>query len=464
MSGSASSGAGFAQVGRLAAEREGKTVRWNRRGAEDAQVAASVRALLEKDLGVEEAVQIALLNNPSLQATFEEIGIAQADLVQSGLLRNPVFHLGAQFGGGGTRLDYSAVASFLDVLRIPMRRRVAAIDLHRATLRAADAVLVLARDVRVAYWTVVARTQTYEVQGTAMDALEAAAELARRQHAAGNITDLDRMTEEDAALQAGLDRTRSAALLQSDREALARLLGLCGNATEWRVTGRLPDVPAAEPPLEQLERVAACQRLDLAAAREEVRAIAAGIPLTGIAPWSGSSFGVSGERDVDGQNVLGPDVTLEVPLFDTGRAAAARENARFRQAEHRYRALEIDVRSEVREARTRLLAAREIAMQYRDVVLPRRRRGTELWQAQFNAMLEGPYRLLQAKRDEIEAGRAWIDASRDYWVARADLERAVGGRLPPPAAVLAAPTPIPTSAPSPVPEPTPPAPKHKHGG
>jgi cobalt-zinc-cadmium efflux system outer membrane protein len=44
-------------------------------------------------------------------------------------------------------------------------------------------------------------------------------------------------------------------------------------------------------------------------------------------------------------------------------------------------------------------------------------------------MLKSPYDLLLAKQNEISAERGYIDALRDYWIARADLERAVGGTL-----------------------------------
>ena len=63
-------------------------------------------------------------------------------------------------------------------------------------------------------------------------------------------------------------------------------------------------------------------------------------------------------------------------------------------------------------------------------VLPLRHQIVRETQLQYNAMRAGVFQLLQAKRDEIDAGREYVESLRDYWVARADLERAVGGRLP----------------------------------
>jgi hypothetical protein len=62
-------------------------------------------------------------------------------------------------------------------------------------------------------------------------------------------------------------------------------------------------------------------------------------------------------------------------------------------------------------------------------MLPLRREITEGFQRQNNAMLEGAFALLAAKREEVEAGRAYIEATRDYWVARARLEAIMAGRM-----------------------------------
>ncbi len=82
--------------------------------------------LLGRELDIEAAVEVALLRNRHLQALYEDLRIAQADLVQAGLLRNPIFHLEALFseGGGGTSLGLEQ--EFLSFLYLPLRKRVAA--------------------------------------------------------------------------------------------------------------------------------------------------------------------------------------------------------------------------------------------------------------------------------------------------------------------------------------------------
>ena len=61
-------------------------------------------------------------------------------------------------------------------------------------------------------------------------------------------------------------------------------------------------------------------------------------------------------------------------------------------------------------------------------MLPLRHEITEQTQRQYNAMLVGAFQLLQAKQAEFEAGVASIDALRDYWIARTELEQIQSGR------------------------------------
>ena len=89
-----------------------------------------------------------------------------------------------------------------------------------------------------------------------------------------------------------------------------------------------------------------------------------------------------------------------------------------------------DTDAAVRSAWARYDGARRRAVQLRTSVLPARRRVLVESQLQVNAMAMPVFALLQAKQSEIDAAQMYLDALRDYWSARADLERATGGVLP----------------------------------
>ena len=156
---------GFADVQRMVGERTGLTVHWDQGTPEDQAVKDHIQLLLQEPLTAKTAVQIALLNNPVLQATYEELGIAQADLVQAGLLQNPVF-IGSWRSSSHTSVlnsEYAFVQNFLDLFLLPLRKKLAAAQFEQAKLRVSDAVLGFSVQVRTAYYTLQGTEQVHKM-------------------------------------------------------------------------------------------------------------------------------------------------------------------------------------------------------------------------------------------------------------------------------------------------------------
>jgi outer membrane protein, heavy metal efflux system len=424
----------FAQVQSLAVDRLGKRVQWKGHSAADRAVDAAVHDLLARPLTADAAVQVALLNNAKLQATFEELGIAQADLVQAGLLKNPVLDLSIRFPNvppSKTYLDFAVAENFLDVFLIPARKRIAAAQLQQAKARVANEVLDLAAQTAAAFYAWQGAAQRVELFGTIHDAAAASLDAATRLRQAGNTTELAYLGERAQADRAKVDLANARVDAADARERLNALMGIADDQLNWTAAGRLPDVPSGEVRAEGLESLAVHQRQDLAAARSEVLTQARVYGVTVDTRFFASAdVGVEAERETDGQWRIGPTLAVPIPLFDQGQAAIPRARAVLRQSEQRYAALAIDIRSQVRAARTRLLNARSTAGFYHDEILPTQQRLLDQTQLQYNGMLVGVFQLLQAKRDAIDAAVQYVNALQSYWTARAELERAIGGRLP----------------------------------
>jgi cobalt-zinc-cadmium efflux system outer membrane protein len=446
-------GPAFQGASALAHDHTGYQVTWNQNTDDDRQAAAAVRQLLSHDLTTASAVQIALLNNPGLQATFENIGIAQADLVQAGLLRNPQFAASWRFpdrAPSQTDAEYSISQNFLDLLIIPLRKKVAAADLQRTQASVAHAVVTLVAAVKEACYRVQAQQQLISRLELIVDMNHTAAQLATRQHAAGTINDLTLANHEIIYSQSQLDLTQAHMALTADREKLTRLLGLWGPDAAWKMTADLPAIPEHEIPLDHLESLAIRQRLDFAAQRQSVEALGHALGLSEDFRYLATvTVGVSTEHSSDGQNVTGPTLDLELPIFDQGQARIARLQGQYRQARRELIQMAIDIRSDVRETRDRVVAERDLARFYGRTLLPQRIKILQLTQLQYNGMLMGVYDLILAKQNEMTTEYAYIQAWRDYWISRAQLESAVGGRLPAPAPATA-PATLPTASPAPM--------------
>ena len=434
IAGCASPQASLDKVRETIAGRTGQRVQWLRGGPEDAEAERAVQSLLQRELTANYAVQIALLNNRSLQARFEEIGISQADLVDAGLLTNPEFAASWRFPDRspyGTNAEYSITKDLLDLIVIPIRKRFAAAQLAQTETRIAHEVLTLAADVKTAFYTLQARQQLLGRLNAIAGISETAADFTKSLHAAGNTSDLDLANQQGSYEQSRLDVAQTTLQVRSDRERLNRLLGLWGANTNWKIADHLPDIPAHEVSLAHLESLAIAQRLDLEAARMNVNLIGQSLALrtrTRFLP-AGIKVGVDTERETDGQRVTGPTLNLELPIFNQGQGAIAKLTAQYRQAERELEASAINARSEVREARDQLIAGRDVTSYIGQRLLPTRQQALNLTLQQYNFMLKGAYDLLLAKQNEVAAERSYVEAWRDYWIARAEQERAVGGNL-----------------------------------
>ena len=208
-------------------------------------------------------MQVALLNNRELQALYAELGVAQADLVQAGLLKNPVFDGAVLFplAGGPVKLELSVAMGFLDIFYLPLRKRVAAAQFEEAKLQVTGAVLDFAATVRGAFYRHQADEQMLELLQTIVQALAIAFEVAQRLHAAGNITDLDLARERALAgggeIAAPSRRDRGA---PEPGAAEHRRWGSGGQQTAWHIDRRLPDIPAQPLPFDGLEASSAPRR------------------------------------------------------------------------------------------------------------------------------------------------------------------------------------------------------------
>jgi cobalt-zinc-cadmium efflux system outer membrane protein len=425
--------AGFSDVGAAVETRSGKRVVWNLGTELDAHAAEEVRALLvENALTVEEAVQVALLNNRDLQALYAELGVAQADLVQAGLLKNPVFDAGLHLltTGGGPRPDLSAAMDFLDVFYRPLRRRVAAALFEDAKLRVTGAVLDFAATVRAAFYRHQAGEQRLELLQTVVQALAASFDVSQRLHAAGNITDLD-LARERALFEEEKVQLRAAEVAaRQTREQMNAVMGLWGEQTAWRIERRLPDLPTQPLPLDGLEAQALRQSLDLASARQRILVVGEQLGVTRATALVPEAFlGAGGELE-GGEWAYGPEFSVPIPLFDQGQARIGLAAAELRRAQQEYYALGVRLRATARAVREGVQGAQDRALYYRDILLPLRERIVHDTQLQYNAMQIGVIDLLRAREQQMQAAIAYVDTLLDYWLARTELEQLLSGRVP----------------------------------
>jgi len=412
--------------------RTGESIVWKADARLERDAQKAVDTLLSRDLTVRSAIQVTLLANPSLQAELEDLGIAQADWVQAGLLRNPSF-------GGSFRFPIDAelpiveaqlMTGITDLLFRGQRQSIAARSLEGTRYRVAAAVVRHVYETKVAFYGLVAAQQTLEMRRVVAESAETALALARKQHEAGTIRDLDLANEESLVAQIQIDLSRAEAELVKEREHLNRTMGLFGKRTAWSTRVVLPLPPKEEPPLDHVESFAVARRVDLRAARADVEVLSAALAYAKNTRWIGGLEAGVAYKSESGAHFVGPGVNVELPIFDTKATSIAKLEAELRKAKRREESMAIDARSEVRELRARLAVARRISESYGMRIVPLREKVVALSQEQYDAMLLGVFQLIVAKQQELHAYRESIEALRDYWVLRSELEYRAGGLLP----------------------------------
>jgi outer membrane protein, heavy metal efflux system len=207
---------------------------------------------------------------------------------------------------------------------------------------------------------------------------------------------------------------------------------LWGPDVNWLLADELPEIPRSELPSGGLEHLAISQRLDLQADYLSVESQAKNLGLTKSFRFLGAlDFGGESERETDAQTRTGPTFAIELPIFNQGQARIARGEAALRQAQDRLETLAVDVRSQIREFRDELVTKREIARSYQEELLPVQRRILSESLRNYNAMQINDFELFTIKAEEERTEREYVEAVRDYWITRTQLEEAVGGNLNP---------------------------------
>lgn len=422
---------GFGEVEKATAERIGAPVQlaWARQPEDLDRIAQRVNQLLGKPLSMNDAVQVALLNNRGLQAAYAELGITEAEIVQAGRLPNPGFSFGRMTKGDEIELERGLHINLARLIAMPLVQRVEARRLEQVRTTVAMQVLSLAADTRKAWVQAVAAEESVRYSRQVMQAAEASAELARRMAQVGNFNKLQQAREQGFYADAALNLARAEQQHRAARERLTRLMGLWGAQTTFKLPERLPDLPTQPRDLPDIERTALAQRLDVAAARSGAEATARNLGLTRTTRFVNVlELGLVRNSSNEGPTQKGWEIGFELPLFDWGGARVARAEAVYMQALHRAAETAINARSEVREAYGAYRSAWDIAKHQRDEIVPLKARISEENLLRYNGMLIGVFELLADARSQIASVNGAIDAQRDFWIAQADLDMALVGK------------------------------------
>ncbi|MEE9294993.1 MAG: TolC family protein [Phycisphaerae bacterium] len=400
---------------------------------DDALVAEMVDVLSQDGTTAAEAVEICLLNNPTLHAAFMGVGMARADVVQAGLFTNPFIGISARFpdGGGLANIEASVAQNIAELWQIPVRKRAAERSLDRAILDLARTAAGLAAEAKVAYYVAVGADERHRIAQENLVIAQDLLELSLARQEAGAANELDVNLSRSLALNADVEVERSRLASADARRALATLLGLVSQADGLVLVDPLPGAYPKIADAPSLVELAKGWRLDLRAAREAVALAQAQLEEQYRLIFPVVELGLELEREerrsAGGQDtIFGPSLGVELPIFDQNQAQIAKAQYALRQARKTLDAFDRAVTQEVRSAVDRALTAWRLMQKFREQSIPLAQRNLELSREAYRAGRASFLSVLEAQRFSLEARSGLVSAAQTAATAVPELERTIG--------------------------------------
>lgn len=391
-----------------------------------------VRGLLRGPLSADAAVQVALLNNRGLQASYDELRFAEASAIGDSLPPNPVFGLSRISGGGAVEIEGQIAANILALATTPARSAIAADRFRQAQLTAALDTLRIAAETRRAYLRAVASRELAGLLAQAKSTAEATSELAMQLKQSGALNTIDQSREQVFSAETRAEHDAAVLDAANRRERLVQLLGLTGGDVNLRLPGRLPALPRRPMALGDIERSAIARRVDLQILRIEIEAVAKTyhlveatrfidlVDVAGIARKTREPGGAPFREN-------GVDVRVQIPIFDFGEVRVRQAEAIYSRAVNLATEKAVNIASEARAAHHTYRATLDIAARYQRDVLPLRNVIAEQSRIRFGSGQADIFALLVEARQQIASSRAAIAAKRDFWLADADVQAVIYG-------------------------------------
>ncbi len=433
---------------------------------DDKLVDGLVEGLVQDGITADEAAQIALLNNPSLQAAFMDVGMAHADAVQAGLFSNPFVGISARFpdGGGLANIEASVAQNIAELWQIPIREQAAERSLDVAILDLARTAAGIAADSKAAYYLAVGADERSRIAQENLDIARNLLELALMRQKAGAANELDVNLSRSIALDAEIEVERVRLLAADARRELATILGFTSDANALALTDPLPTESPKTPDSDSLVKLARAWRLDIQTAQQAVDAARAQLEYEYHLVWPVIELGIAmersertsqGGRDVladtgrasianggltapdiqprserrgeKGQDVIiGPSLGIELPLFDQNQAQIAKAQYALHQATRTLDALDRAVTQEVRSAVDRATTAWRLMRMYREQSIPLAQVNLDLSREAYRAGRASFLSVLEAQRFFLATRRGYVEASQSAATMIPELERTIG--------------------------------------
>ena len=116
-----------------------------------------------------------------------------------------------------------------------------------------------------------------------------------------------------------------------------------------------------------------------------------------------------------------------IPIFDSGKARMRKAELSYMQAANLLAEKAVNIRSEARSAYTAYRSTYDIALHYRNAVVPLRSKIEQESLLTYNGMITNTFELLADTRAKLTSIILASNAKREFWLAEANLSASIFG-------------------------------------
>lgn len=376
-------------------------------------------------LSLQQALALALENNPGLRAARQALAASEGAVLQSQARPNPELAYSQEDTRRSARtvtMQWNQTVEIGGKRAARMRVAERGRDVAQADLAGAEA--ALRADVRAAFYGLLAAQLRVDLAGQTLEIARNAREAAAKRVAAGKIAPLEetkaRVAESGAQLELGQAQSGL-------RVARSQMQALWGDAVRPfaqadGAVDALPGLPSLESLQQRMQQAPALLRARQAL--EQSRATA-DLERARRLPDPTLSLGVKRATEV-GRNQLVVGVSVPLPILDSNRGNQLQALRLADQAEDQLQATRIQLQAQLFEAREQLQTSSRQASQLSGEVLPAARSAYELASRGFALGKFAYLDVLDAQRTWSEARVQYLDQLLATHRAAADIARLLG--------------------------------------
>ncbi len=414
--------------------RTGYPIAWQHTPENQAQTNTMVHELLKDGVTREEAIRISLLNNQQLQAAFQSLGIARADVVQAGLYTNP--SLGTLLrvptnGSGGTGVELDLLFRISDLWNVPLRRKVAEVEALQITQLVIQEVLRTAAAARDTFDELLLQQAMYQFMTGNVSLFQTTVEELQVRFHAGLVNDLDIYLAENVLFDGQVDLARIQSSLTTASARLLETLGLDPlELSNIEIVGDLEEMPLRTFSPKQGWEFASHHRVDLQLSRLQLGQTRRLLDWQKAQVFGDVGLGGHYTRELDKVKSIGPLLVLQIPIFNQNQGGIARAEFQLSQAQQHQKATELTAKQEIQSLLGELTFHENHAKLFREKMLVAQQKAFSYVERFYSTMQLNSIFLIEARRRILSTQRGYFQALRAYRRTESILQVALGGQFP----------------------------------